>query len=121
MRRLERFKVLQLFGDGKPHNWFETIFLGVQYLKVHQNEFERLFRRTVENNLVRRVYKASSYKDDYYILAERGEQCFREEQIERGGDYSYYKNYDRSVHGKYGVDHFAPLPKNLVPTYNPED
>ena len=115
MRRLERFKILQLFADGKPHNWFENTFLGVKHLKVSQNEFERLFKRALENNLVRRVYSKVHYKDDEYIITDLGEECFRAEQIMRGGDYSFYKHYDRSVSGEYGVDHFAPLPKSLTP------
>ena len=118
MRRLERFKFLQLFGDGQPHDWFNTIFLGVKYLNVHQNKFEKLFKSALENGLVRRVYKAAQCKDDQYIIAERGEECLREEQIARGGNYEYYKKYDRSVHGQYGVDHFAPLPKGLTPSNN---
>ena len=97
MRRLERFKLLQLFGDGQPHNWFNTIFLGVQYFKVHQDEFERLFKRMLENNLLRRLYKKAHWKDDEYIIAERGEDCLRDEQIARGGDYEYYKKYDLYV------------------------
>ena len=118
MYRLERFKILQLFGDGQPHDWFNTVFLGVKYLDVNQTEFERLFKRALENSLVRRVYKAAHWKDDNYIIAERGEECLRDEQIARGGDVEYYKKYDRSVHGKYGVDHFAPLPKSLTPIDN---
>lgn len=118
MRRLERFRLLQLFGDGKPHDWFNTVFLGVTHLKVHQDEFESLFKRTLENGLVRRMYNKANWKDDDYILAPRGEGCLREEQIDRGGDYEYYKKYDRSIHGQYGVDHFAPLPKGLTSTNN---
>jgi len=113
MRRLERFKFLQVFGDGNPHNWFEVIFLGVQFLKVKQDHFENLFKRALENNLIRRQFKNSTWNGDEYLITPRGDLCLREEQIARAGNYSYYKNYDRTVHGKWGVDHFAPLPKNM--------
>lgn len=115
MRRLERFKILQLFADGKSHNWFENIFLGVKYLKVHQDEFESLFKRALENGIVCRTYDRAHWKDDNYKITTIGEECFRAEQIMRGGDYNFYKHYDRSVSGTYGVDHFAPLPKSLTP------
>jgi hypothetical protein len=51
-----------------------------------------------------------------YKITGKGDECLRNEQIARDGDYSYYKKYDRTVHGKYGVDHFAPLPNGFKPT-----
>ena len=134
MKRIERFKFLQVFGDGKPHNWFEVVFLGVQFLKVHQSYFEKVFKTALAYDLIRRVPTAAVYQmldkmeksksgivlgpswmDYEYQISPRGDACLREEQILRGGEHSYYDQFDRSLTGSKGLDHFAPLPKGLKP------
>ena len=97
MNNIHHFKFLSLFGDGKPHGWFETIFLGVKYLKVHQYHFEKLFKKCLSYNLVYRLYERSNWKDDKYCITKRGDNSLRDEQIRRHGDYDYYKNFDRTI------------------------
>jgi hypothetical protein len=134
MKRIERFKFLQIFGDGKPHNWFEIVFLGVNFLKVHQFTFEKIFKQALDCNLIRRVetpevkswlarmadhkkgiFVGPSWQDYEYIITETGDQCLREEQIQRAGDHDYYSSFDRTIEGKNGLDRFAPLPKWAKP------
>ena len=129
MKPIQRYKFLQIFGDALPHSWFEVIFLGCQHLKMKQTLFEpRIFKQALADGLIRRqdnketlliksqleqhttgVFLGADWKQYDYIITDKGDECLRNEQIKRDGDYSYYKNYDRTVHGKYGVDHFAPL------------
>jgi len=111
LSRINRFKILQIFGDGKPHNWFEVINFGVRLLQIHQYKFEALFNRCLEYQLIRREWKACVDKDDDFSITPRGDECLREEQIARDGDYLYYKHFDRTIKGKWGLDHFAPIPK----------
>jgi hypothetical protein len=116
MRRIERYKLLQIFGDGQPHNWFEVINLGVRFLKIHQYDFESLFQQAIiDNGLIVRCSNHNFYKDDDYKITPKGDSCLREEQIARDGDYSYYKHYDRTIDGQYGANHYSPLPikKNI--------
>lgn len=116
LTRERRYKLLQLFGDGKPHDWFSTIFLGVNYLKVRQSDFEELLRQAViENALIKRCGLAPTVKDDSFQLTDKGDECLRVENIQRssGSEYDYYKNFDRTQHGSHGLDHYAPLPKGF--------
>jgi hypothetical protein len=132
LTRQDRFSLLQLFADGKAHTWWETINLRVRFLKVHQFKFEALFQKSIEDGLIRREENPLTLalrnhkptdgcivaylveKEDWnYIITEKGDNAFREEKIKRDGDTWFYKNYDRSVDGKFGVNKYAPLPKNL--------
>ncbi len=97
MKPLEVFKFISLFGDGKPHGWFETIFLGVKYLKVHQYHFEKLFKTCLSYSLVYRLYERSDWKDDRYAITKKGDLHLRAEQIRRHGDTDYYTQFDRTV------------------------
>lgn len=131
MTRIQRFKFLQIFGDGNRHNWFEIVFLGVQFLKVHQIIFERdIFKKALEGGIIRRVetekvkttnakmaehtkgiFLGPSWMDYDYVITPLGDECLRGEQIKREGDPSYYKYYDRSINGANGLNKYAPLPK----------
>lgn len=135
MTRIQRYKFLQIFGDGKPHSWYEVINLGVRLLKVHQYTFENdIFTKALSDGLIYRTdtpetlatkakqeqhtsgyFLGNNWTDYDYTITPKGDECLRNEQIARDGDYSYYRNYDRTVHGKYGVDHFAPLPPGFKP------
>jgi len=126
MTREERYKFLQLFGDKKPHDWFNIVFLGVNFLKTDQKHFEDIFRKAVEIGLIDRVDNPHTLKvkkeKDYvltkqhynYQLTERGDECLRIEKVAREGNDYYYQNFDRSIEGKHGLDQFAPLPKGLT-------
>jgi hypothetical protein len=116
--RIQRYKLLQIFGDGKPHNWFEVIFFGVQFLKVRQSFFEKLFTRALEYGLLVRLGQASNTKDDNYQITAKGDECLRGEQMSRAGDPSYYKYFDRSIDGAFGLNHYAPLAKGLKKSDN---
>lgn len=132
MTNEQRFKLLQVFGDAKPHGWFEVIYLGVHYLRTHQSKFEKYFRLMLEYGLIYRIQTPKTlaryqekdtvktgiwigpdWKDFDYLITPKGDECLRAEQIRRGGDVSYYKYFDRSVDGRWGVNHFKPLPGNM--------
>lgn len=135
MTRIERFKFLQIFGDGNQHNWFQVVFLGVQFLKVHQTKFEKIFKKALSDGIIRRVdttetllvkaqmeehkvglFVGLDWERYDYVITMPGDECLRNEQIKRDGDVSYYKYYDRSVHGANGVDKYAPLPPGFRPS-----
>ena len=134
MKRIERYKFLQIFGDDKPHNWFEVVFLGVNFLKVHQFTFEKHMKQALADGLIRRVAtpeilvilaKMEEHKKGFFVgpdwkqydyrITPLGDECLRGEQISRAGDHDYYSNFDRSIDGKDGLDRFAPLPKGVKP------
>lgn len=126
------FSFLCLFGDGKPQTWWSIVYLGTISLKVHQYKFEKLFKRMLEYGLIYRVsndriktfskdkleaksefWVGPSWKDYDYRITEKGDACLRDTQIRRGGDYSYYKYFDRSISGKHGVNKYAPIEKGI--------
>lgn len=112
------YKLLCILGDGQPHTWVETVYLGVYYLKVPQPTFEKLLQRAVvDNNWVYRLSRAPILREDFLQLTSKGDQYLRYLSTRRGGDYSYYKYFNRSEHsggfGQHGLDKYAPLPQNL--------
>lgn len=135
MTRIQRYKFLQIFGDAKPHNWFEVIFLGCQHLKIRQVDFEpKIFKKALADGIIYQtdnaetlarkqvgeqiktgIWVGPAWQEYDYIISPKGDECLRNEQIARDGDYSYYKNFDRTLHGKWGTDHFAPLPNGYHP------
>jgi hypothetical protein len=77
--------------------------------KTFQQVFEYMLHEALEYGLVRRVenekirlirlqpeYQISPMDWDYQIT-NRGDECLRNEQIERAGDVFYYKNFDRTL------------------------
>ena len=134
MTRIQRFKFLQIFGDGNPHNWFEVIFLGVKFLKIHQTQFEAIFKKALADGLIRRVADAKAqqvaldmaehedgifvgldWRQYHYVVTPSGDECLRNEQIARHGDISYYMYYDRTLNGSNGLQKYAPIPKGFKP------
>lgn len=77
--------------------------------RFYQWEFERMFNSALIDGLIQKVdnerTKALRLQDAYliekedydYKISEKGDSCLRDEQIERAGDYSFYKNFDRSL------------------------
>lgn len=77
----------------------------------YQWEFERMFNKALADGLIKRVENARIKamkleefflieKEDYdYQITEKGDACLRAEQIQRDGDYSFYKNFDRTLDG----------------------
>ena len=130
MTRKERFKLLQLFGDRKSHDWFNIIFLGVTHLKMRQSYFEdRVFKQAIQDGLIRRIDTrnirairlnpskegiayAITWSQFDYILTDRGDACLREELLERE-ESDFTRNFDRSISGKNGLNKYAPLPNGL--------
>ena len=140
-KRENVFKILCLFGDNLEHPWMEVINLGtrlfldspVNGFKTHQAKFEAFFAKAVNNGLVdvidtpevrrlRDIEKPVSghyttpmiSKEDFnYKLSKKGDKMLRQEQAERTGDSFFFNLYDRGVDTPFGVDKFAPLPKNL--------
>ena len=76
--------------------------------KTYQQVFEQMLHEALEYELVKRVendrirllrlqpeYQISPMDWDYQIT-KRGDECLRNEQIERAGDVSYYKLFERT-------------------------
>ena len=129
MKRLEQYNFVALFGDGKEHSWFEVINLGVRLFKVHQRDFERkFFKKGLEYGLIKQIptkevnrlqinkqnheegiFVGVDWRLFNFVITPKGDECLREEQIKRLGDYNYYKTFDRTVDGPNGVQKFAPI------------
>ena len=132
MKRIERFKFLQLFGDKSPHDYFNIVFLGVTHLKMKQSYFEdKVFSQAMRDGLINRkdtrntlaiknnptnfkegIAYAITWQQFDYILTDLGDKCLREELLERE-ESNFTRNFDRSIEGKHGLDRYAPLPKGL--------
>lgn len=105
-------KLLVLFGDAKPHSFFETIVLSKILLKKSDRQIEKIFKRhLLENGWVRRLWKSYEPRLDFYELTPKGDAFFRAVQVWRitRGRHTedtirHFRHFDRSVKGKYGVE-----------------
>lgn len=123
MKRELRFKFVSLFGDGQPHPPMEQIRLAsvlfhTTLIEAQQIIFRGLREGFIEwrdTDRIRNIKSSGDYVIPWFyhdlVISKKGDECLRMEQIARGGDYSYYKNYDRSVHGDHGAAKYAPAPK----------
>lgn len=111
LKRLERYYFLQIFGDGKEHTWNEVAWFCIVRLNLKPVQVIPFVQNMIINHrLIRRISRTSEFKQDSYMITERGDECLRLEQIARDGDYTYYKFFDRTESGPWGLDKFAPLP-----------
>ncbi len=105
-------RLLALFGDSKPHSFFETLKLGCILLRMPERRLEKLFKRTLlENGWVSRLWQSYDPRLDFYTLTPKGDRCFRAAQIaiiSRGkhsdAHLRHYQLFNREVGGKYGVE-----------------
>lgn len=108
----ETHRLLAIFGDKTPHSFFETCKLGSVLLKMPERKLELLFkRRLLANGWVRRLWQSWSPRLDFYELTQKGDSCFRDEQISRllrnkhtDDEVRHYRHFNRETHGKYGVE-----------------
>ena len=75
----------------------------------YQIEFIRMFHEGLRCGLIKRVendnIRALRLQDSYlieeqdwdYQITAKGDECLRYEQIQRDGDYSFYKGFDRTL------------------------
>ena len=95
----EIFRILQSIGDNQPHSANEIFFLGTSLLKTNTGRFNNLFRRAVLYNLIHGVddnFYRKAFGDRNFQLTKKGDEALRTITIDQGGDYRYYKTYDRS-------------------------
>jgi hypothetical protein len=112
LKRIDRYLLLQIFGDGKPHSWNEVVWFCIVRLNLKPKQISPFLQNAVINHqLIKRVGFTSDLKGDSFIITTKGDECLRDEQIARDGDYTYYKFFDRTVDGEWGVNKFAPIPK----------
>lgn len=105
-------KLLILFGDGKPHSFFEIVLLGRVLLKTTDRKLEKLFKRhLLENGWVRRCWKSYEPRLDFYEFTPKGDLLFREVQIWRitreghtDDTIRHFRHFNRELNGKYGVE-----------------
>jgi len=124
MTRLERYNFLCVFGDNKPHDWYNVIFLSVHSMKKHQKTIEGYLKKFLEDGLIKRVDSPEVVNDrrkDKYIissdmflyqLTKRGDELLRNEQMARGGDNWYYKGFSRKPENKYADNVSMPKKRN---------
>lgn len=142
MRRVQRFHVLSVYGDMKPHNYNDSVMIGSLHIANPVNRMEiwpgeKISRKTyysvvfenmlkecfasgllqlVENENTRKIRLTQcghrfhpaqdgrtciawqiSPRDFDIQITKKGRECLGLEQIERSGDYSFYKNFDGSI------------------------
>lgn len=70
LTRIKRYQILAIFGDGKPHDWFNVMFLGVNSIKncthanakghnkncgIHQKTLEVWLKKCLVDGLIKQV------------------------------------------------------------------
>ena len=120
MRRIQRYHVLSVFGDMKPHRYTDAVRIGSLHIsnpinrmeiwpgqKINKNEyasdvFENMLNKLLVDGLLKRVetdHIRKLKRDDSYQIAPRdwdiqitpkGRECLGAEQVARSGDYSWY-------------------------------
>jgi len=88
------------FGDNKEHSKVEIVYMGVVLSKKPQKLFwEKLMKVFLEYGWLTLVKRSVSGNDidDVFKLTKKGDSLLRDESIQRGGDVSYYKGFDRSL------------------------
>lgn len=108
LSRPQRGKLLSLLGGGKEYAWQEIMVLGASVLGCSRERMNEYMRQlVVDHALVRRAEKAPTLAKDFLTLTKKGDECLRNEMIARGGDYMYYKHFNRQAHGDgYSMDYF---------------
>ena len=124
MTRLERYNFLCVFGDAKSHDWYNIIFLSVHAMKKHQKTIEGYLKKFLEDGLIKRIDSPEvindRLKEKYvippdmflYQLTDRGDSLLRYEQMARGGENYYYKNFNRTPSDKYADNIRLPKKQN---------
>jgi hypothetical protein len=127
MRRIQRYHTLSTLGDLKPHPYVQVISVGTLHISnpVNRTEIwgsERIPRnkysntvfelwikkcigddliKRVENDTIKKIRLQPEYQiapEDYDLqLTQKGRDCLAMEQIQRSGDYRFYKNFDGTV------------------------
>lgn len=127
IRRIQRYHVLSVFGDMKPHHYNDAVMIGSLHIsnptnrmeiwpgqKIQKNKyasdmFEDMIKKLMEDGLLKRTetnYIKMLRLDLSYQIAPRdwdiqltpkGRDCLGMEQIARAGDYSFYKNFDGNI------------------------
>lgn len=105
-------RLLVLFGDAKPHSFFETITLGRVLIKKNDRQVEKIFKRyLLENGWVGRCWDSWHPRLDNYQLTPKGDEFFRLVQIWRitrgrhtDDSVRHFRHFNRQAHGKYGVE-----------------
>jgi hypothetical protein len=130
MSRLEKFEFIKLFGDGKPHTWYNIQALNSLHFKnvFHQQldhlNVDQYLKEMMRNGLIERVdtpeitkcrgeqsYALTRNMYDY-IITNKGDNLLRGEQMAREGNAFYYKGFNRTPD-----DHYADnirLPKKEI-------
>ena len=104
-------RLLALFGDAKPHSFFEIVNLGRVLLRKPDRKVEKLFKRALlDNRWVRRCGKSWAEHLDLYELTSKGDEFFRYIQVWRitRGKHTedqirHFQKFNRQVNGKYGA------------------
>jgi hypothetical protein len=127
MRRIQRYHILSVLGDLKAHPYDQVIMIGSLHFanpinrselwpgeklssnQYYSNVFESMLKKLMEDGLIKRVENdrirqlrlSNSYqispRDWDLQLTDKGQDCLRNEQMERAGDYDYYKNFQGTL------------------------
>lgn len=96
----EEFLVLTYYGDKKPHALHHQFTLiKTIYKKITHTKFLKIMKKFNQDGII------ACYGEDYcrtpflkrqHILSDKGDLMLREESIYRGGEFYYYKYFDRA-------------------------
>jgi len=92
-------QVLGFWGDKKPHRLFEQ-FVWLKHINrnLRDTDFLNINRLLFNAGLIKGVgnnYFKFPLVKRTFVLTNKGDDAIRSLAIEQGGDYSYYKNFER--------------------------
>jgi DNA-binding MarR family transcriptional regulator len=88
---------LSIFAHKKPVIFGE--YVGFSFFSRHRVqdvEAKKIIKMFLKNGWLKREHKSMWFDRDYYTLTDRGDDCYRDEQIRRGGEYRYYHYVERT-------------------------
>ena len=90
---------LAIFGHAKPviFGEFAWHLFMMSHQKVNVKDSLVILVKFCRNGWVKRMFQNSQFDGDMFLLTERGDTAFRMEQIRRGGDFRWFKYFDRSI------------------------
>lgn len=119
------YELLSVFADGKPHSYFESVYLSTVHLNVRQAYVEKLLQRAVVGNgWLCRVGVGPSLAQDQLILTHKGDLYYRHMALRRNPEeYRLYKHFNRELtstgFSSYGLDKIAPVGDGVTYPNNP--
>jgi len=100
------FMMLAIFADGLAHTFYEISILAKALVGWDEKKSKEWMKKAIFNNWIKQMRREKHMWDARFKLMEKGDLKYREGAIKRGGDYSWFKYFDRT---KESAEKFMPL------------